>query len=392
MGALFSIQQPIELTDGTLNVVESLGWREAASSFTGSIRERTFNNALFLRYNQPLFTYNRTRLQLEELELELENAQLNHAIQQLQIENQVTRLFLDLYHKQQSVQIAAEELANATERYEIIQSKVQAGIAAVEELFQADLDRANSRASRENVQLQRENALDNFKILLGLPLDLELEVVADVRKHLVEVERDRALAQGRKNRMELRQRDIAVQRAMHDLTRTDAQNEFSASIDLTYGLTGTDPDLVDLYDAPTRNQTIGIQLNIPLFDWGEKQHRLAAAAEQVASRRLSAGEAQKQVAFEIRQAFRNLKNQKTQIEIAEKNVENARLTYEINLERYKNGDLSSKDIAFYQNQLSREQLGEVGALIDYQIALLELKIRSLWDFTRDEPVITLKAD
>ena len=32
LGARFAIQQPIEMTDGTLSVVESIGWREAASS------------------------------------------------------------------------------------------------------------------------------------------------------------------------------------------------------------------------------------------------------------------------------------------------------------------------------------------------------------------------
>jgi outer membrane protein TolC len=187
--------------------------------------------------------------------------------------------------------------------------------------------------------------------------------------------------------MELRQHDIAIENTMNNLIRTGAQNEFKGSVDLTYGLTKTDEQFRDLYRSPTRNQSVAINFNIPLFDWGEKKHRLAAADAQVESRRLSAREQEKQVIYEIRQAYRNLQNQKTQIEIAEKNVTNARLTHEINLERYKNGDLSSKDISFYQNQLSREQLNEVAALINYQVALLDLKIRTLWDFAKNESVV-----
>ena len=49
-------------------------------------------------------------------------------------------------------------------------------------------------------------------------------------------------------------------------------------------------------------------------------------------------------------------------------------------------------IAFYQDQLSREQLNEVRALIDYRLALLDLKVRTLWDFAADEPVVTLDTD
>ncbi len=45
-------------------------------------------------FDQPLFTYNRTKLQLKELQFALENAQLNYAIQLLALEKQVTQAFL----------------------------------------------------------------------------------------------------------------------------------------------------------------------------------------------------------------------------------------------------------------------------------------------------------
>ena len=392
LGGTFSIYQPIVRTDGSLTVVETFGWREAASSFTGSVREQPYSNSLFLRYTQPLFTYNRTRLQLEELELALENARLNHALQKLQIENQVTRLFYSLYHSRESVRIAEEELANATSSYEIIQSKVQAGISAEEELFQADLNQANRRAGLFSTRLQYENSLDEFKLLLGQNLDVTLDVVADLHKQLIEIDLDRALAHGLERRMELRQADISVRSALNNLIRTEAQNEFKGSVELTYGLTGTDRDLADLIDSPTRNQGVAVEFTVPLFDWGEKEHRIAATREQVASRRLSAEDERNRVLLGIRQAHRDLQNQQIQIEIAEKNVANARRTYEINLERYRNGDLSSKDIEFYQTQLSREQLSEVNALISYQLYLLDLKIRALYDFVRDEPIATIDSN
>jgi len=387
LGGAFTVLQPIVRTDGTLSIVENFAWREAASSFTGSVREQNYRNSLFLRYTQPLFTYNRTRLQLEELELALENAQLNYAMQKLQIESQVTRLFYNLYQSRESARIAQEELSNATSSYEIIQSKVEAGISAREELFQADLNRANRRATLFSAQLQYENSLDEFKLLLGQELDVDIDVQADLRKQLINVDLDRAIGHGLQNRMELRQADIGVRNAMNNLVRTEAQNEFKGSVDLTYGLTGTDRDLGDLINSPTRNQGISLQLTVPLFDWGAKKHQMAASREQVARSQLQSEDERNRVRLGIRQAHRELQNQRLQIEIAEKNVANARRTYAINLERYRNGDLSSKDIEFYQTQLSREQLNEVGALISYQILLLDLKIRALYDFVRDEPVM-----
>ena len=389
VGARFGIEQPVELTDGTLSLVQSLDWREASSAFVGGGTCKTYSNQLLLSYSQPLFTYNRTKLNLERLELALERAQLSHAIQRLQIESQVTGRFLDLFLKERNVEIVAEELKNATERYEIIDSKVRAGITAREQLLQADLTRANAAGTLQNVQLEFANALDEFKMLLGMPLDGELSVVAVIRKELVEVDLQQAIHHGLTNRMELRQQDIAIQDAMRALTTTDAQNEFEGSVNLSFGLTGTDEELGRTYDDPSRNQRLTLSFNIPLYDWGEKEHRMASAQESVFRSELSASEERKRITADIRQAHRNLLTQKTQIEIAEKNVVNARTTYEINLERYRNGDLSSKDIADYQNQLSREQINEVGVLINYRLALLDLKIHTLYDFVSDEPVKNL---
>jgi outer membrane protein TolC len=381
--ARFSITQPIKWTDGTITLSNRFNWQEASSTYTGGDKTRTFNNSLTLRLNQPLFTYNRTKMNLEELELALENSRLNYAVQKLAIERQVTQQFLNLYYLREGVKIAEDEYKNAGESFTIIESKVLAGISARGELYQADLTRSNSLASLENKQIQFENAVDQFKILVGLPLTEDIEVVADIRKSIVAVDVAKALEYGLDNRMELRQAEISIRNALNDLIVAGSLNEFKASVDMTLGLTGVNEALKNIYDSPDVDKLIAVTLNIPIFDWGQKKHVLAASRAQVDIQKLSASEERKQIEVDIRQAHRNLKNQERQIEIAEKNIKNAQLTYEINLQRYKNGDLSSKDMEYYQLQLSQQKLNEVSALINYKLALLDIKIRSLWDFERD---------
>jgi outer membrane protein TolC len=72
-----------------------------------------------------------------------------------------------------------------------------------------------------------------------------------------------------------------------------------------------------------------------------------------------------------------------QIDISRKSERNAKLTYEINLERYKNGDLTSKDLGQYQSQLSQAKINLANSLINYKLELLNMKIQSLWDFEND---------
>jgi len=235
--------------------------------------------------------------------------------------------------------------------------------------------------------MQHQNSLDAFKILLGLELEDMIDVSADIQKTIVEVDLEKAIDHGLENRMELRQMDIELQRAMHDLIVAGAENEFKASLNLSFGLTGTNPQFPGIYDSPNTDRLIALTLDIPLFDWGQKKHHLAATRAQIETVKLSADEELKNIKMEIREAYRNLMNQKRQIEIAEKSIKNAELTYAINLERYRNGDLSSKDLQFYQLQLSQQKLSLVQALINNKLALLDLKIRTLWDFEANRSIL-----
>ena len=92
------------------------------------------------------------------------------------------------------------------------------------------------------------------------------------------------------------------------------------------------------------------------------------------------------IIINIRKVYSNLLNLKNQIKIAEQNVINAQLTYDLNLERYENGDLTGMDLNIYQNQLSEKRLSHTNTLISYKIELLNLKIQTLYDFEDDSPV------
>ncbi|MCB0259072.1 MAG: TolC family protein, partial [Calditrichaeota bacterium] len=194
------------------------------------------------------------------------------------------------------------------------------------------------------------------------------------------------------NRQELRQRRINIQSAKANLTRSTAVNEFRGDINLSYGIFGNDEEFSRLYDKPTENQRVSLSLEIPLYDWGERKSRIRAAEVSVESSNLSLEEEKTGIIIDIRKAYRNLENQVIQIEIAQQNVRTAQLTYDINLERYENGDLTSMDLNQFQTQLSAKKIGLVEALINYKLALLDLKVKSLWDFERNQPVLIGNQD
>jgi outer membrane protein TolC len=272
--------------------------------------------------------------------------------------------------------------------YEVSRNKVDAGISPREEMFQAELNLATTRSDYENKQVSLENAKDDFKVLIGMSLYDDLIVLPNIAVDTVQVDVAFAIDQGLTNRMELRQRAIDIESSEFDLIRTKALNEFKGNLGLSVGLFGDNNKLPDIYAKgnTTDNELVTLSLQIPLWDWGEKKSRIKATEASIETSKITLEEEQNDIILSIRKVYRNLINLQNQIGIARQNVTNAQLTYDLNLERYKNGDLTGMDLNIYQNQLSEKQLTFTNSLISYKLELLNLKIQTLYDFEMKKPV------
>ncbi len=118
----FTVSQPIVLTDARISLINRFGYNDSYSEYSNTTT-KGFSNNLSLNLDQPLFTYNRTKLQLKELELALENAQLNYAIQLLSLEKMVSQAFYYVYQQQQSLDIANQAFQNMQKSHEVLKTR-----------------------------------------------------------------------------------------------------------------------------------------------------------------------------------------------------------------------------------------------------------------------------
>ncbi len=384
----FQIEQPILKTGGSIGLFNTLGWRHNKTEISNVSENsnKAFSNNLYLVFNQPLFTYNRRQMALDELELNYENANLDYAIQRLTLEKTITSQFFDVYLAQLNLDISREELENTSKNFEIVKLKVEASLLAKEELYQADLNYANAQLSIQDNELALANAEELFKREIGMELDEDIQLVTELDAQEVLVDLEKAIEYALSSRLELRQRRINIAKSFFELERTKSMNEFRADVQLTLGIFGDNESFNEVYNSPTTNPSIGLSLNIPIWDWGERDERIKAVEVSMESQRLDLKDNQKQIKMDIRRAYRNVQTQMPRIEIARKNVENAERTYDINLERYLNGDLSGIDLNQFQTQLSSKKIDLARSLINYKTQLLDLKILTLYDWEKQEPV------
>jgi outer membrane protein TolC len=224
--------------------------------------------------------------------------------------------------------------------------------------------------------------------MIGLPIDDSISVVATIDQKPVEIQMDRAIELGLANRLELKQRKLDIRNSQVNLLVAAATNEFKGNLRLSYGITGDNAQFEQMFDNLDESQEVSVSFDIPIYDWGEQASREKAAQASVRASELSLQDQKTAIVIDLRKTYRSLQNQAIQIELARQNVKIAQLTYDINLERYENGDLTSMDLNLFQTQLSESKNNLVNAMINYKLLLLDMKVKALWDFEKDQAVDT----
>ena len=387
----FRVSQPILLTNGEISLVNTFGWQDNKSTIDGETNSnRAFRNNLYLQFTQPIFQPNKQKMDLKELELNYENSRISYALQRLRTEQSITSQFYAVHMNQENLNINRSELENARKNFEVMEMRVKAGLSAESELFQAEINLTSAQSNVEQAIVNFENSKDALKQTLGMPLDEIIEVEAIITVNPVSINMEDAIDYGLRSRMEIRQRENSISQSEMDLINIKAQNQMSGNVSMSIGITGNDEKFSDLYANPTQNPRVSLSLSVPIFDWGARKARIRAQQTQLTIANLNYEEIKVDIELAIRQSYRRLANLSTQIEIAEKRVENSQRTYDLNNVKYNNGDINGLEISQYQSQLSSNKSQLLQSQINYKTELLNIKILSLYDFDKKEPVVPVK--
>ena len=321
--------------------------------------------------------------------MDYENAQINYALRRLTLENSITNQFYSVYTAQNNLEISKAELKDAEANFNIIKNKVDADLSTKDELYQAELNLATARSTVDNRVVSLENAKDDFKKILGIDIDTDIEIIAQVTAEPVSVDLGKAIANALSSRLELKQREISRTELDLQMKQIKETNSFNGELSLSIGIMGDNERLGDIYKTPTNNPRVSLSFNVPIFDWGERKARIKAQEIAIEMHNLETDEEKKAIEIAIRKSYRNLNNLLTQISIAEKSVKNAQLTYDLNAERYRNGELTGMEMNQFQTQLSNKKMSYVSTVIEYKKELLNMKILTLYDFENNKPIIPL---
>ncbi|MBO6576404.1 MAG: TolC family protein [Rhodothermales bacterium] len=306
--------------------------------------------------------------------------------------NDVKAAFLGALLAQEQTRVMDLSVRRSRATTSEVARQVAEGVAPKFQRLSAEVNLANLETQLTQTSTAAASAIDNLKLLLGIPGTQEVRLRGSLdgerAASALLIARDAAINEALTRRPDLEQARIAVE--LEDIQLKVAKSAYLPTLDafLNVGYIGNVPDsrvitvsdpndpfsfstqelgyFSDAYWDTSVN--VGLRLSWTLFD-GLGTHR------RVQQRRIAKQKAevdheflQRAVAVEVDQALRNLRTARQRLASQEKNVERAELNYSFAETRLREGVASPLEVREASDQLDQSRLNYLQAIHDFLVA------------------------
>lgn len=387
--AELSVRQPVILfgypTNGYLSLNNRI-YRYTQVDEAGDSDLRYYNRA-FVSYTQPLFQPNELKNDLEEAELDLEDAELGFYDDVVEIIEDVSGDYFDLFEEAYGAVINESHVANLTVAEEAATALAEEDPSRGIELGQIRVELANAREQLQQARSDFRLEATSLKTRLNIPEtdSIALDPVIDIRPVAIDAESATTFALELTPRM--RQLDISYRENEINLDQTRGRGGVQIDVRLTYGREMQDPVFQQMWGEPTNTYTIDVNGRIPIWDWGERKYRIQAAEVGLRQTDLRREEVENQIRASVQSEVRNVTEYQSRALAMEENLELARGLSEESLERYAEGSLAVVDLLQTLRREADTAQNLLDAYLGWRQAITRLQEMTFYDFERGVPVL-----
>jgi len=381
--ASLSVNQNILPSGGQLSVSSGI---TRLGIFRGENTQLWQSTPLVLGLSQPIFQFNTLKWRNKTEPLQYKIAKKQYVEDMEDISLTVAERFFGVYLAKINLQNAKFNVTRNDSIYQISKGRYNVGSIAENDLLQTELALRNAESALTSAQIEYNRQLNEFKIFLGYPTDVQLDLKEpeELPKIAVDVEKAKQLAL--QNNSESLTYQLNEIQANRNLAQAEREASFNATVNLNYGLNQTSPDFADLYQSPQNRQFINVGFDVPIFNWGKNRSQINAAKNQqreVANNiQFQRREFMQQVQYNVSQ-FLQLRKQ---VLLAAQADTIAQRRYQVAQNRYLIGKIDITNLFIAQNEKDSARQAYIRALRTFWTGLYQLRKLTLYDFKDDEPI------
>ncbi len=382
-----SIRQPLP-SNGVISLNGVLN-RTTDRLFSYTPGKKAYYGRIFLRFDQPILQPNRIQLAIRRAELQLESSEISFLEEQIDIINDTSNNYFELYEQTYQDILAREEMNRLEQLYTSGRRLFQRG--AIPELdllaLEIDLTSRRDRASSAAGRLTREKS--SFQQQIGIPQENEIEVEPVLTYTPVRIDVDLATARALEHRPDMRRNEISMEYQVMDLEERKSWGSVNGTVSLTLGLEGREETMAGFYDAiadPDQARGAAVNFTVPLWDWGRNRAQINARLAEMEKVQRS----REQSEISIRRAVRNMVDSvveaQDRLALLVRSVDASERAYRQSVQQFETGALNVQDLLLTQGRLAEAKRSYLNAYLSYRRSLISLTRNTYWDWEQDQPL------
>ncbi|NSW94240.1 MAG: TolC family protein [Bacteroidales bacterium] len=379
-----SLSQNIGLTGGSIYLNSDL---TLFNDFENDTR-RYISVPLSIGLTQPLFRYNSLKWQKITEPLKYEAAKKTFLSNIEAVHRQAVTNFFALALAQINKQIAEMNYYNADTLYRIANGRYELGTIAEDELLQMQLTWLNTETARKEAEMNLRDREIRLRSFLGFNESVRIELVLPTEIPDLQVEPQEVLELAMVNNPEILNQQLNVLSAESSLAQAKAEKGLNANLVASYGFRDQDPDFMQAYNDPARQQRVRIGFTLPILDWGLGRGRYRMARSSLELAQVQSQQALIDFEQNLLLDVEQFNLQKNQVAIAAKSDTVAMKMFEVTKARFLIGKISILELNNADTRKDQNRRAYVQALQNYWSYFYNLRGLALYDFINRKPLET----
>lgn len=349
--------------DGTLNMSDLNAWNEPL----GEYRNHTYQGVFIV--SQPLYTGGALNAQQKIAQADERLSQLNEELTLDQIHYQSDAVYWNASASQAMLQAADKYQNIVRQQYDIIQDRFEDGM-----ISRTDLLMISTRLKEAELQYikARQNyklALQRLNILMGLDPNTPVDNLYTIDKAPAPIQ-ILSLDNVLQRRADYESTEINIIRS--EAQRKAALSQFNPHLDMYFsgGWATATPNLG--YDV-SFNPIIGINLNIPIFQWGARFKTNRQQKAFIGIQRLQQSYIKDTINEELSAALTNLTESESQVKTAKENMNLADENLDLVTFSYNEGKANMVDVLSAQLSWTQAHTNLINAYLSEKMAVAEYR-------------------
>ena len=334
--------------------------------------------------SQPLFAFNQTKWLHKIAPLKMEIAKKEFVQQQQTINVQAIQLYFELLLAYINKDIAENNIRITTDLFNIGKKRFDIITVDQKALLDLELNRYNAEIELAKANKNIQRASFNLNSFLRQDKNTEyLPRAPEIPKGLT-IDVNEAITNAfafNPDLLKFKQQGLETEM---NLDQTIRENRFNVSLNASYGLNQQSENFDEIYSNLLDQEVVGVYMNVPLLDWGERRGR-----KEMALRRKEASD------IEIQQATMNFEQEVT-LKVIDFNLQEklvysafkadsiANASFSLTQKRFKSGKSDVLELtSAMQNQQQAKQ-NYISNLFTYWTYFYEVQQLTLYDFVNNE--------